>query len=77
MNSGMLAEVLASTSRSTPAVPAGHVLDREPAAPRLAEQVAAVEAEGGAHLVDLLDDRSTVHSDVSSGWSERPQPSWS
>ncbi len=32
-----------------------HVLDREPSAPRLAEQVAAPEPEGRAHLVDLLD----------------------
>ena len=38
-----------------PAAAAGHVLDREPAAPRLAEQVAAVEPERGAHLVELLD----------------------
>ena len=32
---------------------AGHVVDREPSAPRLAEQVAAIEAERGPHLVDL------------------------
>jgi hypothetical protein len=32
---------------------AGHVVDCEPSAPRLAEEVAAVEPERGAHLVDL------------------------
>ena len=41
---------------------AAHVLDREPAAPRLPEQVAALEAERVAHLVDLL-----------AGAVERPQ----
>ena len=54
VNSGMLADVLASTSRSIPAGRPDHVLDREPPAPRLAEQVAAVEAERRAHLVELL-----------------------
>ena len=38
--------------------PAGspdHVVDRQPAAPGLPEEVTDVEAERGAHLVDLLD----------------------
>jgi hypothetical protein len=52
VNSRVLAEVEARTRRSTPVVPR-HVLDRQPAAPRLAEQVDAVQSERVADCVDL------------------------
>ena len=53
------------------------VLQRQPPAPRVAEEVEPIQAEGVTDGADLIDEGVMIHKARSSGWSDLPQPSWS